>query len=65
MYYRRRSNGYNRISEKANRMLAVAHNRRHDGNYRAIKEMVDIGVIGDVFHGEKSKGGFRNVEISH
>lgn len=34
----------------ANRTLAVFHNRRHDGNVRAIKEIIDQGLIGDVFH---------------
>jgi len=45
-------------AKKANRMLAVAHNRRHDGNYRAIKEVVDKGLIGDVFHVELSAMGY-------
>jgi len=42
----------------AGRMLAVFHNRRHDGNYRAIKRLVDSGVIGDVFHVELSQTSF-------
>jgi len=45
-------------AKKANCMLAVGHNRRHDGNYRAIKEVVDNGVIGDVFHVEAYSGGY-------
>ncbi len=36
------------------RTLAVFHNRRHDGNYRAIKQTIDEGLIGDVFHIECS-----------
>ena len=37
-------------------MLAVFHNRRHDGNFRAIKEAAHGGAIGDVFHIELSAG---------
>lgn len=39
-------------------MLAVFHARRHDGNFRAIKDAVLSGAIGDVFHIELSAGGF-------
>ncbi|HOV69680.1 MAG TPA: Gfo/Idh/MocA family oxidoreductase, partial [Clostridia bacterium] len=31
-------------------MLAVFHNRRYDGNYMTIKEIIEKGIIGDVFH---------------
>ena len=37
-------------SKKAGKTLAVYHNRRHDGNVRAIKEIIDQGLIGDVPH---------------
>ena len=37
-------------AKRANRTLAVFHNRRHDGNVRAIKEVIEQGLIGDVFH---------------
>jgi predicted dehydrogenase len=40
----------------AGRMLAVFHNRRHDGNFRTIKRLVDAGAIGRVFHVELSEG---------
>ncbi len=33
----------------AGRSLCVHHNRRHDGNYRIIKEVIESGVIGDIF----------------
>lgn len=36
------------------RTLAVFHNRRHDGNYRAIRQTIDKGLIGEVFHIECS-----------
>jgi scyllo-inositol 2-dehydrogenase (NADP+) len=42
----------------AARTLAVFHNRRHDGNYRTIKRLVDSGVIGHVFHVELSQVGY-------
>jgi predicted dehydrogenase len=44
--------------KKAGRMLAVHHNRRHDGNFRAIKEAVQSGAIGDVFDIELYAGGY-------
>jgi predicted dehydrogenase len=42
----------------AGRTLAVFHNRRHDGNYRAIRSVVDGGTIGDVFRIELWAGGY-------
>jgi len=42
----------------AERTLAVFHNRRHDGNYRTIKRLVDSGAIGQVFHVELSQTNF-------
>lgn len=43
-------------AERNDAMLAVFHDRRHDGNFRAIKEAVHGGAIGDVFHIELSAG---------
>ncbi len=45
-------------SKKAGKMLAVHHNRRYDGNYRRIEQIVWSGEIGDVFHIELFAGGF-------
>lgn len=45
-------------AKRANRTLAVFHNRRHDGNVRAIKEVIEQGLIGDVFHVELSACGY-------
>ncbi len=45
-------------AKAAGTMLAVHHNRRHDGNFRAIKELVHSGRIGDVFHIELTAGGY-------
>jgi predicted dehydrogenase len=46
-------------AEKNHVMLAVFHARRHDGNFRAIKEAAHSGLIGDVFHVELTAGGYR------
>ena len=46
---------------RADRTLAVFHNRRHDGNVRAIKEVIDQGAIGEVFHIELATCGYRPV----
>lgn len=47
-------------AEKVKRTLAVFHNRRHDGNVRAIKEIVHQGVVGDVFHIEVAVCGYHD-----
>lgn len=39
-------------------MLTVFHNRRHDGDFLAIKEVIDKGLIGKVFHVEMFGGGY-------
>lgn len=39
-------------AKAAGKMLCVHHNRRHDGNYRLIKEIIDSGQIGEVFQVE-------------
>ena len=44
-------------AKAADRTLAVFHNRRHDGNVRAIKEAIAQGLIGEVFHVELSACG--------
>ena len=44
--------------ERNDVMLAVFHARRHDGNFRAIKETVHRGDIGEVFHIELTAGGY-------
>ncbi len=38
--------------------LSVFHNRRWDGDFRAIKQLIDAGRIGDVFQIECSFGAF-------
>ena len=43
---------------RAGRMLAVHHNRRHDGNFRRVRDVVQCGMIGDVFHIELTGGGY-------
>ncbi|HSV73902.1 MAG TPA: Gfo/Idh/MocA family oxidoreductase [Chthonomonadales bacterium] len=38
-------------------MLSVFHNRRHDGDFKAIHDVIRRGIIGDVFLIEASIGG--------
>lgn len=38
--------------------LTTFHNRRHDGDYMAIKEVIEKGLIGDVFQIESFIGGY-------
>jgi scyllo-inositol 2-dehydrogenase (NADP+) len=45
-------------AETNDAMLAVFHARRRDGNFRAIKEAVHNGRIGDIFHVELTAGGY-------
>ncbi len=39
-------------------MLTVFHNRRHDGDFLTIKEVVDKGLIGEIFQVEMFGGGY-------
>lgn len=39
-------------------MLSVFHNRRHDGDFLAIRDAVQSGLIGDVFQVEAYGGGY-------
>lgn len=39
-------------------MLSTFHNRRWDGDYLAIRDVIDRGIIGEVFHVEASGGGW-------
>ena len=50
---------------KADRTLCVHHNRRHDGNYRLIKEIVDSGTIGEIFHVELTPGQYAHPFPGH
>jgi predicted dehydrogenase len=47
-------------AKKRNLMLSVFQNRRWDGNYLAIKEFVDKGLIGKIFHLEMFGGGYNH-----
>ncbi|NLO82234.1 MAG: Gfo/Idh/MocA family oxidoreductase, partial [Clostridiales bacterium] len=47
----------NKAREK-NVMLSVFHNRRWDTDYRIIMDLIDRGVIGEVFHIECFIGGY-------
>lgn len=45
-------------AQKAGVMLSVFHNRRWDGDFMAIRDVVRKGLIGDVFHVELYMGGY-------
>lgn len=47
-------------AREAGRMLTVHHNRRWDGDYRALREAVAAGLIGDVYHVEMFGGGYHH-----
>lgn len=45
-------------ARKAETMLSVFHNRRWDGDFRALKNIVAEGLIGDIFQVEIFGGGY-------
>jgi len=47
-----------RTAKKNRVMLSVFHNRRWDGDYLTIEEVVKKGMIGDIFHIEIFIGGY-------
>jgi scyllo-inositol 2-dehydrogenase (NADP+) len=47
-------------AERNKVMLSVFHNRRWDGDFNTIKELIDQGMIGDVFHIEAAMGGMHH-----
>lgn len=47
-------------AKKNRRMLSVFHNRRWDGDYLALKDIVSRGLIGELFHIEVWMGGYRH-----
>jgi scyllo-inositol 2-dehydrogenase (NADP+) len=40
------------------RMLSLFHNRRWDGDYLTIRDLIDRGLIGEIFHIECGQGGY-------
>jgi len=47
-------------ARKNQRMLSVFHNRRWDGDYMTIKDIMARGLLGDVFQIEACMGGYRH-----
>jgi predicted dehydrogenase len=47
-------------AKTAGKMLCVHHNRRHDGNYRLIKEITASGRIGEVYQVELTPAHYGN-----
>ena len=45
-------------AKKNKRMLSVFHNRRWDGDYLAVKDIIAKGLLGDVFQIEACMGGY-------
>ncbi len=45
-------------AKKAKVMLSVFHNRRYDGSFMTLKEIVAKDLIGDIFHVETFIGGY-------
>ncbi|HIE50951.1 MAG TPA: Gfo/Idh/MocA family oxidoreductase [Armatimonadetes bacterium] len=45
-------------AQEAGVMLSVFHNRRWDGDFLALKEVVDKGLLGEIFHVEMFGGGY-------
>ena len=45
-------------AKRAGKVLTVFHNRRHDGDFLAIRETVASGMIGDVFQIQAGGGGY-------
>ncbi|MDH7482028.1 MAG: Gfo/Idh/MocA family oxidoreductase [Armatimonadota bacterium] len=45
-------------AKKAGVTLTTFHNRRHDGDFMMIKEIIEKGLIGEVFHIEAFIGGY-------
>lgn len=48
------------LSKKQGVLLTVFHNRRHDGDYKAVKEFLGKGIIGDVFRIEAFMGSYNH-----
>ena len=46
-------------AEANNVMLSVFHNRRWDGDFMTIRQLIEKGLIGDVFHVEAMMGGLQ------
>ncbi|NLG28106.1 MAG: Gfo/Idh/MocA family oxidoreductase [Chloroflexi bacterium] len=45
-------------SRETGKMLSVFHNRRWDGDYVTIRDVIRRGLIGDIFHVEAGGGGY-------
>jgi predicted dehydrogenase len=45
-------------AKKAGKALTIFHNRRHDGDFKALRDAVQRGLIGKVFHVEMFMGNF-------
>lgn len=48
-----------KLAQSRNLMLSVYHNRRWDGWYLTLKELLEKDILGELFHVEMFIGGFR------
>ncbi len=48
-----------KAANRSEAMLSCFHNRRWDGDYQALRDIVARGLVGDVFHVEAYMGGYR------
>ncbi len=46
------------LAKKKKKLLTVFHNRRHDGDFMAVRDFLKKGIIGDVFRIEAFMGGY-------
>jgi len=49
-----------KIAHREKRILSVYHNRRHDSDFRTIKNVIENGLVGEVVEYEASYNRFRN-----
>ncbi len=47
-----------RAAEKTDTILTVYHNRRHDGDFKTLKQIIESGAIGDVYSVEMGAMGY-------
>jgi len=45
-------------ARQAGKICSVFHNRRRDGDFMAIKQVIESGAIGEVFHIDANAGGY-------
>ncbi|SDO19570.1 Predicted dehydrogenase [Paenibacillus sp. yr247] len=49
-----------KLSQEKGKMLSVYHNRRWDGWYLTLKQLIEKEILGDIFHMEFCMGGYKS-----